>query len=606
KLDSVVLRNMFLAIAKDIRIVIIKLADRLYNMQNIKNVDNEDVKTNMAKECLQIYAPIAHRLGMSKLKADLEDISFRILMPAEYNIVKEQIDEKKIEREKYIKNRIIEIERALKKQNINAEIYGRSKHFYSIYKKMKEKNCNVEDLFDLLAIRVIVNDSKDCYNVLGIVHDLYKPMPGRFKDYIAVPKTNMYQSLHTTVFGEDARPFEIQIRTEQMHKIAEYGVSAHFAYKEKAGRISEADKKLVWLRQTLEIQKELIDNSENLNKMKFELFGEEVFVYTPKGDIIALPKGSTPIDFAYAIHQKIAEKMIGARINSKIVPINIKLENTNVVDIITSSSAKGPNTDWLKYIKTTSAKAKITSFLKKQGKQSNIIKGKELLELQFKKKKITKDLLLDEKITNKLLLKFNFNSLDELYANIGFGSISQIKVINRLDEIYKDSLSLLNDNEKALTFRKKRKIDESDYVSVKNVPNCKIKLAKCCMPIPGDDIIGYITFSNGVCIHRKSCSNLKELNINSRKIEVSWKVTNEKDFLTMVLVKAGNEINIINEILKTLQDLKVVITELKTSVLKKNEISIKINLLVGNTKLLEKALTNLRNLKNIYEVKRIK
>ena len=336
KVDNEVLRNMFLAIAKDIRTVIIKLLDRLYNMRNISNVDNENVVNNMAKECLQIYAPIAHRLGMSKVKSELEDISFRILMPAEYAVIKKQIDAKKAQREQYIEERIKEVTSDLKAQGIEATVYGRPKHFYSIYKKMKEKNCNADDLFDLLAIRVIVNSIKDCYSVLGIVHDRYKPMPGRFKDYIAVPKTNMYQSLHTTVFGEDAKPFEIQIRTWDMHNVAERGIAAHFSYKEKTKKISEADKKIIWLRQTLEIQKELKDNTENLDKIKGEIFGEEVFVFTPKGDIKALPKGSTPIDFAYSIHQKIAEKMVGAKVNGKMVPINTKLENTDIVEIIFS------------------------------------------------------------------------------------------------------------------------------------------------------------------------------------------------------------------------------------------------------------------------------
>lgn len=605
KVDTDNIRNMFLAIAKDIRTVIIKLADRLYNMQNIQNVDNEEVKKNMARECLQVYAPIAHRLGMSKLKAELEDISFRILMPAEYHLIKEQIDEKKKERQKYVYERIEEIKKVLENNNIEAKIYGRPKHFYSIYRKMKAKNCNADDLFDLLAIRIIVKDIKDCYFVLGLVHDMYKPMPGRFKDYIAVPKTNMYQSLHTTVFGEDSRPFEIQIRTEDMHKVAEYGISAHFLYKEKSSKFSDADKKIIWLRQTLEIQKELIDNSENLKNMKFELFGEEVFVYTPKGDVKALPKGSTPIDFAYSIHQKIAEKMIGAKVNSRMVPINTKLENTDIVEIIVSNNAKGPNSDWLKYVKTSNAKNKITAFLKKQGKDVNVSKGKEIIENNLKKKKITKDILENNNIVNIILEKNNFNSLDELYENIGFGSISYVKIINKLEELYNDCSKQELKTEKQVSLRKKKTINESLYIEVKNIPNCKVKFAKCCMPIPGDEIVGYITFSNGVSIHRKDCNNLEHLDINSRKIDVSWKNSDKINFSTKIIVRALNESDIINQVLKQIQELKIVITDFKTNILDASEMKIEVGILVENIKDLNKVLTKIKNMKNIYEVKRI-
>ena len=358
EVDNDILRRMFIAIAKDTRTVIIKLADRLYNMKNIEEVDDKTGK-EMAKECLDIYAPIAHRLGMSQIKTELEDISFRILYPGEYQEIKKEIDQKKIARQNYINNRIDEIKQALEKENIEATVYGRPKHFYSIYKKMKAKGCRADDLFDLLAIRIIVSSIKDCYSALGIVHDMYKPMPGRFKDYIAVPKTNMYQSLHTTVFGEGAKPFEIQIRTWDMHRVAEEGIAAHFSYKEKTSKVNDADKKLLWIRKALELQQELEDTTSNIDKMKTELFGDEVFVFTPKGEIKALPKGSTPIDFAYLIHQKVAEKMVGAKINSRIVPIYTNLKNTDIVEIITSKNSNGPNVDWLKYVKTSSAKNKI-------------------------------------------------------------------------------------------------------------------------------------------------------------------------------------------------------------------------------------------------------
>src|SRR5574344_185901 len=363
----------------------------------------DDLVTGVQTCALPIY-----RLGMSKLKAELEDISFRIIYPEQYQEIKRQIDKKKSEREAFIKDRIEEINKALSDEKIEATVYGRPKHFYSIYKKMKQKGCMAEDLFDLLAIRIIVNSIKDCYSALGIVHDMYKPMPGRFKDYIAVPKTNMYQSLHTTVFGTNSVPFEIQIRTWDMHNIAEEGIAAHFSYKEKTSRVTDADKKLLWIRKALELQQELSDTTENMNKMKTELFGEEVFVFTPKGEIKSFPKGSTPIDFAYSIHQKVAEKMIGAKVNSKMVPLNTILENTDIVEVVTSQNAKGPSRDWLKYVKTSAAKSKISGFLKKQGKDVNIQQGKEIFEKYLRKQKVSKDELLKEKYLDELLKFYSF------------------------------------------------------------------------------------------------------------------------------------------------------------------------------------------------------
>lgn len=602
-----ILRKMFMAIAKDIRTVIIKLADRLYNMQNISEVD-EKTRQEMAKESLSIYAPIAHRLGMSQIKSELEDISFRILYPEEYQEIKKEIDQKKKQREEYIKDRIEEITNALKKENIECTIYGRPKHFYSIYKKMKMKNCRADDLFDLLAIRVIVNSVKDCYTVLGIVHDMYKPMPGRFKDYIAVPKTNMYQSLHTTVFGEDAKPFEIQIRTWDMHKVADYGIAAHFSYKEKTSKISEADKKLVWLRQTLEMQKELSDTNENLNKMKVELFGEEVFVFTPKGEIKALPKGSTPIDFAYSIHQKIAEQMVGAKVNSRMVPIYTKLENTDIVEIVTSKSAKGPNTDWLKYVKTSSAKNKISAYLKKQGKEENIIKGKELFEKQLRKQKYSKELLLNEEILNVALKKFNFNTLEDAYENIGFGSISAVKIVNKIVDLFIEKNSKEEDIKKIpqKASKTKNKNSNNDLVNVENIDNCLVKFAKCCSPIPGDEIVGYITYSNGVSIHRKDCANLNSLDIDTRRINVSWKDKIKADFTTKVKILANNRDSIVSDVLAKLKEIKVDIIEMNTKLNDSKEIEIDVVVKISDTLKLQELIKKVRKIDSVFDIRRVK
>lgn len=604
KLNSDKLKDMFMAIAKDIRTVIIKLADRLYNMQNIKNVDSDEVKINMAKECLTIYAPIAHRLGMSQMKAELEDISFRILMKDEYALVKSQIDEKKKEREEYIKRRIEEIEKALKEQRIVAKVYGRPKHFYSIYKKMKEKNCNADDLFDLLAIRIIVDSVKDCYTALGIVHDMYKPMPGRFKDYIAVPKTNMYQSLHTTVFGEGGRPFEIQIRTWDMHKVADYGIAAHFAYKEKKVKQTEADKKLVWLRQTLEIQRELADTSENIKKMKVELFGEEVFVFTPKGEIKALPKGSTPIDFAYLIHQKVAEKMIGAKINSKMVPLHTKLENTDVVEIVTSSNAKGPSRDWLKYVKTSNARNKITCFLKNNGKEENIIKGKELFGKAIRKQKIPKEEFLKDKYVEKALKKFSFKTLDDAYENIGFGSISALKVVNRIVEVYEEENKEKLPNIKETNLSNKKN-NEEEFVIVSGIKNCKTQLAKCCSPIPGDEIVGYITNAKGVSIHRKNCKNLKNLDMQARKIDVSWKEKIKINSKVRLAIMANNRENILNDVLKEIGNSNVTLNSVVTKEKQNREIDIVIEIMISDILKLQKLIKLLKRIDSVYDIKRI-
>ena len=600
-----VLRNMFMAIAKDIRVVIIKIAERLSYMRRMSSLDNA-IKEQIAKECLEIYAPIAHRLGMSNVKSELEDISFRILLPDEYHNIKEQIDEKKEEREAYIDARIKEVSDKLKEQGIEATIYGRPKHFYSIYKKMKAKSCKAEDLFDLIAIRVIVNSIKDCYSVLGIVHDMYKPMPGRFKDYIAVPKTNMYQSLHTTVFGEGGRPFEIQIRTWDMHNVAERGIAAHFSYKEKSKKISEADKKIIWLRKTLEIQKELADNTENMDKIKTEIFGEEVFVFTPKGEIKSMPKGSTPIDFAYAIHQKVAEQMVGAKINGRMVPLNTKLENKDVVEIVTSKNAKGPNRDWLKYVKTTSAKNKITSFLKKEGREINIQNGKEAFEKILRKQKYSRDELLKDEFVESAIKRFNCKTLDDCYENIGFGSISPVKVVNKIVELYEDSITSTEDDIKFKVVSKKRKSNSNDLVEVEGIDNCLVKFAKCCSPIPGDDIVGYITFANGISIHRRDCKNLKGLDTEARTIKVSWKEQVHAEFTARLVVKANDRDGVLADILKTMKELKIEITQISTKVTPERENITNLSATIKDINTLQTVMKALRKIDSVFDVRRIK
>lgn len=600
--DVETFRKMFLAIAKDIRTVIIKLIDRLYNMRNINEYNSQIYRENMAKESLYIYSPIAHRLGMSQLKSELEDISFRILYKEEYQEIKKQIDEKKKDREEYIKNRIEEINENLKKEGINATVYGRPKHFYSIYKKMKKKGCMVDDLFDLLAIRIIVDSIKDCYSALGLVHFMYKPLPGRFKDYIAVPKTNMYQSLHTTVFGEGGKPFEIQIRTWDMHKIADYGIAAHFAYKEKRQKQDDVDKKIVWLRQMLEMQQDIANNEENIAKIKSELLGEEVFVFTPKGDIFSLPKGSTTVDFAYMIHQKIAEKMVGVKINSKMVPISTKLQNTDIVEIVTHETAKAPSIDWLKFVKTSNARNKITSYLKKQNKEENILKGKEMFEKEIKRLSIPKEFVQNDKNISEMLKRNFFNSLEECYENIGFGSITPKKVLHKLVELYNQ----LNTSKiiEGTTSRKKKTNRNQNLVKVKNIDNCLIKFARCCNPIPGDKIVGYITHSNGVSIHREDCKNLNGIDISNRRIDVDWQEKVLADFETKIVIHANTSENVLADVILGLKELKINVKDINVKNTLDRETIINLTISIPNNNMLQTVFKRLRKIDSVYDVKR--
>lgn len=602
KLDIQILRKMFMAIAKDIRVILIKLADRLYNMRKHDEM-NEEFKIMKAKETLEIYCPIAHRLGISHIKSELEDISFRILMNKEYMYIKSKIDAKKTEREEYIKERINEINEKLKDESVVCTVYGRPKHFYSIYKKLKEKDCDVDDIFDLLAIRIIVDSVKDCYTALGMVHEMYKPMPNRFKDYIAVPKTNNYQSLHTTVFGDNGLPFEIQIRTWDMHRHAEYGIAAHFMYKEKSKEISETEQKIMWIRHTLELQKELTEDVSNLNAFKGELFGEEVFAFTPKGEIKALPKGSTTIDFAYSIHQNIAEKMTGAKINGKLVPISTKLNNTDVVQIITSPSSNGPNLDWMKQVKTSSAKNKISSYLKKQGSNDNLLRGKELFEKEIKKQKICKEELLKEEYINELPSALKLNKIDNVYENIGFGTLSYVKAVNKLVEIY-------NKNNKVLDIKQdikpKLRKNSLDTIVVEGLNNCLVKFAKCCNPIPGDEIIGYITYSNGVSVHRKDCKNLSGLDILNRKIDVKWKDKVKSYFVTNIRIMANYRESLTIDVIKKLQELKTDILTIKAGKKDDKEMIVDVSINTESSEKLTDIIRKLKKIDSVYDVKRAK
>ena len=523
-------RKMFLAMGKDIRVILIKLADRLHNMRTLKFLSRDRQIAN-ANETMELYAPLANRLGVYSLKWELEDLSFKYLYPEEYRELVEGIDKKREERLEFIDKIMDEIRVELKKQRIVAEITGRAKHLYSIYRKMKRDNITLDQVYDLFALRIIVNSVKDCYAALGVVHDLYNPMPGRFKDYISVPKPNMYQSLHTTLIGPNGTPFEVQIRTWDMHRIAEYGIAAHWAYKEasfkgnKKANVKVEEDKLSWLRETLEWQKEMQDPDEFLNTLKRELFEDEVYVFTPKGKIISLPKGSTAIDFAYYIHAEIGNHMTGCKINSKMMPIVTQIKNGDIVEIITSENSKGPSRDWLKFIKSSTAKNKILAWFKKNEREDNIEKGKELIEKEIKKIGMSHSDLFPNYV-QAALDRYKYNNIDDMYASVGFGGISAGKIVARMLEEYRKEHKEENLEEKLQELSQEKAIRTKPSkagIVVKGIDNCLVKLSKCCNPVPGDEIVGYITKGRGVSVHRKDCTNVKNLlSEEDRMIDVYW------------------------------------------------------------------------------------
>ena len=546
-------RKMLLAMASDIRVIIIKLADRLHNMRTLKYMPKEKQK-RISKETLDIYAPLAHRLGISKVKWELEDLCFRYLHEEEYYDLVHQISEKRVESETYIAQIIKDLYSKLEEAEIDSDIDGRPKHFYSIYRKMVTKNKSIEQIFDLTAIRILVNSVKDCYEVLGIVHTIYKPIPGRFKDYIAMPKPNMYQSLHTTVIGPQGKTFEIQIRTFEMHKTAEYGIAAHWKYKE--GDTSDTkgksfENKLVWLRDMLEWQKETSDAEEFMEGFKINLFTDEIFLFTPKGVVIDLPNGATPIDFAYRIHTDIGNKCIGAKVNGKIVPLDYKLKTGQIVEILTSNSSKGPNMDWLSIAKSNQAKSKIKAWFKKAKKEENINKGKEVFEKELKKQSVHYVDIAKGESYDKFIKRYNINCMDDLYALVGLGAIVASSFIAKLKEenLSKDEKdkNLNKAIEENISKNEKKKKYTSYGVTVKGENNLMVRFAKCCNPVPGDDILGYITKGRGVSIHRKDCGNLNNLikEDPQKVVDVSWGTSNGVAYMAEIQVKTEDKSGIL-------------------------------------------------------------
>ncbi len=609
-------RKMFLAMGKDIRVILIKLADRLHNMRTLSYLKRDRQIAN-AKETMELYAPLANRLGIYSLKWELEDLAFKYLQPEEYKELILGIERKREERLQFIDKIMEEIKQALKKAKITAEMTGRAKHLYSIYRKMQRDNITLDQVYDLFALRIIVNSVKDCYAALGVVHDLYTPMPGRFKDYIAVPKPNMYQSIHTTLLGPKGTPFEVQVRTWDMHQVAEFGIAAHWAYKEannnrnKKSNVVVTEDKLAWLRESLEWQRDMQDPDEFMKNLKTELFEDEVYVFTPKGAIKALPRGATPIDFAYSIHAEVGHKMVGCKINSKMMPIITPLKSGDIVEIITSDTSKGPSRDWIKIVKSTSARNKIQQWFKKAEREENITKGKEILDKEIKKLGMNHSDLFKPEWIQAVLKRYNYNSQDDMFASIGFGAISPNKILTRLLEEYKkeheeDTIEQ-KIQELVETKNVVKKVPTSGVI-VKGIDNCLVKFSKCCNPVPGDEIIGYITKGRGVSIHRKDCTNIKDLlSEEERIIDVKWYEEEKKgNYNVDIEVLSNDRTGLLGDIVKEITSQKINIMAVNTRTNKDRIATIDITIEVQDIEQLNKVVKSIRKVDSVYEVNRKK
>ena len=598
--------------AKDIRVVLIKLADRLHNMRTLKYL-KRDRQLFISQETLDLYAPLANRLGIYSIKWELEDLAFRYLYPQEYFELVHGIDIKREERLKFIDKIMEEIKEKKKKENIEAEITGRAKHLYSIYRKMQRDNKTLDQIYDLFALRILVNSVKDCYAALGVVHDLYNPMPGRFKDYIAVPKPNMYQSIHTTLLGPKGTPFEVQIRTWDMHRVAEFGIAAHWAYKEAnkntKSNVTVTEDKLAWIRESLEWQKDMQDPEEFMKTLKTELFEDEVYVFTPKGDIKVLPAGSTPIDFAYNIHAEIGHRMTGCKINNKMMPIVTPLNNGDIVEVITSDNSKGPSRDWLKFVKSSSAKTKIQQWFKKAQRAENIEKGKDIIEKEVKKIGMSHSDLFKPDWVQIALERYKFNSIEDMYASVGFGAISPVKIISRLLEEYKKEHKE-EDIERKIEELKKVKTETKPSkagVVVKGIDNCLVKLSKCCNPVPGDNIIGYITKGRGVTIHRTDCSNINDLlSDENRIIDVYWYNDPKASYNVDIEVYANDRTGLLMDIIQAIGQTKAKLMAVNAKANKERIAITEVSVEVENVEELNQVLKALRKVDSVYEVKRRK
>ena len=605
-------RKMILAMAKDVRVVVIKLGDRLHNMRTLKHM-RSDKQKRIAKETLEIFAPLAHRLGIFNVKWELEDLSFRYLEPDKYYDLVDQMKQKRQAREDIVNDTMEQLTKALGEAGIKADIKGRPKHFYSIYKKMKKDNRDLSQIYDLLAVRVIVDTVPDCYAVLGIAHSIWKPLPYRFKDYISMPKSNMYQSLHTTVIGTMGQPVEIQIRTWEMHRVSEYGVAAHWRYKEgNKGADKEFDQKVAWLRQVLEWQ-DTSNPKELVNALKLDVFSGEVFVFTPKGDVVKLPIGSVPLDFAYRVHTDVGHRCVGAKVNGKIVPLDYTLQNGDIVDIITSKTGK-PSLDWLNIVGSSESKNKIRNWFKRENKEENIEKGLEALEREAKRLNYSwKELCCDNRI-QQVVKQLKSNTENELYAACGYGGIPVSTVLLRLVELYKkskeheDARKTTEQIIEKLKVQGAKKAKNGTGVLVKGEPGVMVRMAKCCNPVPGDDIIGYITRGRGVSVHRSDCTSIGHTPEDlERMIEVSWDEASSESFHVGIDIQAYDRSGILMEVMAVLSELKITITNMNAKVLE-NTKNVMINIVVEirDISQLDFVMTKLRRIREVYTVQRSK
>ncbi len=591
-------RKIFIAMAKDIRVIIIKLADRLHNMRSLNYLSPER-QQKMAQETLDIYAPIAGRLGISQVKCELEDLCLKYLDPAAFEYLVENIHQKLEERNRFVNFVVEEIKAILKESGIAGEVFGRPKHFYSIYKKMKTKQRTLDQIYDLTAVRVIVDTIDECYEVFGKIHKKWKPVPGRIKDYIATPKPNMYQSLHTTVVTDFGQPFEIQIRTEEMHRTAEYGIAAHWKYKEQRDSETTLDQRIAWIREMMELQGGLRDSKEFMNTVKEELYSTELLVFTPRGKVISLPEGATPVDFAYAIHSEVGNHCTGAKVNGKIVPLNSKLELGDVVEIITSPASKGPSRDWLKFIKSSSARAKIKAFYKKQTKEENIRLGKSMLEEAAKRRGYTLAELLTSESFKKISEKLNFDTQEEAFAAVGYGAISINQILFKLIDYFRKEVP------QPLDVRPYKEKNVSGTVTVKGLSGLLVSFAGCCSPVPGDDIIGFVTRGRGVVIHRRDCPNMK--NVEPERLQpAEWcRQEGVARFRAAITVYSEDQGAALSAISSGVNEMKLSITSINGRYGKNGDAIVEVTVSLLNRQDVEILIGKIRSYPRIIDVRRM-
>ena len=591
-------RKIFVAMAKDIRVIIIKLADRLHNMRSL-NFLSKERQMKMAQETLDIYTPLAGRLGISQIKCELEDLCLKYLEPEAYEFLVENIHQKLYERHNFVDFVVKEIKNILTDSKIEGEVFGRPKHFYSIYKKMKTQNKTLDQIYDLTAVRVIVGTVDECYEVLGKIHKRWKPIPGRIKDYIATPKANMYQSLHTTVVTNFGQPFEIQIRTSEMHKTAEFGIAAHWKYKEKRADDSAFTERLSWIREVLDWEGGVKDSKDFMSSLKTELYSNELLVFTPKGKVISLPKDATPIDFAYAIHSEIGNRCVGARVNSKMVPLNTTLQTGDVVEIVTSSNSKGPSWDWLKIVKSSSARAKIKQFFKREMKDENVKIGRSMLEAEAKHRGYNLSDILTEDSFAKISEKFSFFSQDEMFASIGYGAITVNQVLFKLIDFYRKEIP------KQPVYRNAGESSDPSGVVVKGMSGLLTRFAGCCNPVPGDDIVGFVTRGRGVVIHRADCPNIKELEREEGRIlPAEWTGANVGRFVAGIIIKAKDQGVALSVLTNVVSDMRLMITGVNSRFDKNKDAVIEANIRLNGKDDIDLLIKKIRSDERISEVYR--